>query len=241
MFAPAVKTGTDTRCQSPHEARSRYDCCTIAKAMGKKSRLKRERRNFLGPKEAQDNDLRAKPATTDPETENIIAVAKSFIAICAPHSGACYRCAFFLRLFLKERFSYEGEAVVGFVNDGTDDLYPSHAWYEFKDQLTDLAISQPLHPEVQPAGPLTIQGICFFPGHEYSYHRERPVMALVTMGEMIKDPSVGHIIQQNEEQHMMLHATSKNDSLIRAFLDQAPDGWTYKRTAAAVSQGLEKS
>jgi hypothetical protein len=58
---------------------------------------------------------------------------------------------------------------------------------------------------------------------------------------MISDPELGPMMQQNEEQHMMLQARSKSDSLIRAFLDQAPDGWTYQRIAAAVSQGLGKS
>ena len=159
--------------------------------MGKKSRLKRERRTSPQPKEVQRNGVISKPAIKDPETNTIIAVAKSFIKVCAPNSGACYRCAFFLRLFLKEKYGYEGQAVIGFVNDGTDDLYPSHAWYEFKCQTTDLAISQPLRPDVQPAGPLTIQGICFSPGHEYSYHRERPMSALLALREMISDPELG--------------------------------------------------
>ena len=44
--------------------------------------------------------------------------------------GACYRSACFLYLFLKEMHELKGEAVIGFVNDGTDDLYGSHAWFD---------------------------------------------------------------------------------------------------------------
>jgi hypothetical protein len=78
--------------------------------------------------------------------------------------GACYRSACFLYLLLKEMHELKGEAVIGFVNDGTDDLYGSHAWFEIDGKRTDLAIRDPMYPERQPRGPLLIHGIEFRPG-----------------------------------------------------------------------------
>jgi gamma-glutamylcyclotransferase len=64
-----------------------------------------------------------------------------------PADGACYRASFFLAYHLKQRFGIEGIARVGFVNDGTDDLFSSHAWYELDGKITDLGISRPLNPD----------------------------------------------------------------------------------------------
>ena len=126
------------------------------------------------------------------------------------------------------------------MNDGTDDVYASHAWYEFKGQLTDIAISKPLRPDVQPRGPLTIQGIEFARGHRWTYHREMPLTGVQLVQQMMRlaDPNMAGMLRQQEEIHVAMQTRSSDDSLIRAFLDQAPDGWTYQRIASAISPGL---
>jgi hypothetical protein len=150
--------------------------------------------------------------------------------------GACYRYAFFLRLYLKERFGLDGKAVIGFVNDGTDNLYSSHAWYKFRGRITDLAISAPLHPEVQLRGPLTIHGIEFEPGHPWTYHRQRPDIGNEMMAQFLSecDLATARALQELEAQHRRLTLFATNDALIRNYLDGCTDGWTYSEIAAAM-------
>ncbi|MBV8524244.1 MAG: lasso peptide biosynthesis protein [Acetobacteraceae bacterium] len=87
----------------------------------------------------------------------VLRVAKRLgAALALP--GACYRCAMFLRYHLVARHGIDGEAVVGFVNDGTDVAYSSHAWYEIDGLITDVALCRPEKPRFQKAGPVTILG-----------------------------------------------------------------------------------
>ena len=44
--------------------------------------------------------------------------------------GCCYRATLFIKYHLELRYGIRGEAIVGYVNDGTDELYCSHAWLE---------------------------------------------------------------------------------------------------------------
>ena len=152
--------------------------------------------------------------------------------------GACYRCSFFLRLFLKEEHGIDGKAVVGFVNDGTDHAYASHAWYEFAGTRTDLALWRPLRPDVQRPGPLVVQGVELRPGHRWSYHRERPAEGMALVFSLLQ-PSSPHMsaVRELEERHRTMSACAGRDDLIRAYLDGAPDGWLYERMAGFVRAG----
>ena len=176
--------------------------CSIFKAeMGKQSRIKRAcRAAALGDSKRRE-DIDGWVAALDEKQFAVVKVARAFIDVLAPSEGACYRCSFFLRLFLRERYGLDGRAVVGFVNDGTDEVYPSHAWYEFHGQRTDLAISRPLRPDVQPRGPLVIQGIEFQPGHAWTYHHERPAAGTLLVAQAIEsgDPVFSQLFKEQEE------------------------------------------
>ena len=126
--------------------------------MGKKSRNKRELRGQVEADSARASYIQMK-ADADPDGAKVIAGHPEADPHYGPDQGARYRRALLSGLFLKEKYPIAGEAVVGFVNDGTDDVYATQAGYEFKGQLTDIAISKPLLLDLQPRGPLTIQGI----------------------------------------------------------------------------------
>jgi hypothetical protein len=138
---------------------------------------------------------------------------------------------------LKETHGVEGEAVVGYVNDGTDTLYSSHAWFELNGLRTDLALSKPLRPEVQRPGPLVIHGIEFRPGHLWSYHRQRPAEGLTTIMKLRSSPNplIAKGVLEAEELHLTMAATQRSDALIRAYLDAAPDRRDYAKMAAEIA------
>jgi hypothetical protein len=57
------------------------------------------------------------------------------LGLAPPLDGACYRASLFLKLFLEQEYGIDANVVVGFVNDGTDELYASHAWLECHGQF----------------------------------------------------------------------------------------------------------
>jgi hypothetical protein len=113
--------------------------------------------------------------------------------------------------------------VVGFVNDGTDDLCPSHAW---------LALCRPMH-ELAP-GPLLIHGIEFRPGHRWTYHRDRPEAGTWEIQRLLRDQAAVEFVRDAEETHHRMVATVRDDRTIREYLDAAPDGWTFAKMAASI-------
>jgi hypothetical protein len=139
---------------------------------------------------------------------------------------------------LQYRHNIQGEAIVGYVNDGTDQLYSSHAWFMFRDKMTDLAISRPLRPELHKPGPLVIHGQQLRPGWRCTYHKTRPPEGEIQIERLLSDPSVGPQMRDAKDLHLLMAATAKNDALIRAYLDRAPDGLTYDVTAARLSTSL---
>lgn len=151
-----------------------------------------------------------------------------------PAQGACYRTSLFLRYHLSKAHGIDGQAMVGFVNDGTDDLYSSHAWFEFNGSKTDLGLSRPLHPELQKVGPLLIHGKVVRPGWPWSYHATRPPAGLTAVRNMLAHPETAAHMEAMEQLHLTMKATARSDELIRAYLDNAPDGLTYDVVARQV-------
>jgi hypothetical protein len=166
-----------------------------------------------------------------PEERIVVDVAAALLPI-LPDAGACYRMSLFLKYYLQHRHNLQGEAIIGYVNDGTDQLYSSHAWFTFRSRVTDLAISRPLHPDLQKAGPLVIHGQEIRTGWRWTYHKTRPPEGEIQTRQLLLDPSVGRQMREAEDLHQAMAATAKNDDLIRAYLDRAPDGLTYEIIAA---------
>jgi hypothetical protein len=172
------------------------------------------------------------------EQERTLVRAARGLSAALPLDGACYRASLFLKLFLEQEHSIDANAVVGFVNDGTDGLYASHAWLEFRGQRTDLTLCRPMSPEVQKRGQLVVHGQVISEGWlYYTYHMHRPPEGLRVIHNLMSDPSTRPMVAEQEDLHLRMVATSKDNALIRAYLDDAPDGLTYDRIAAAVKRG----
>jgi hypothetical protein len=169
------------------------------------------------------------------ERERIVVRTARSLGKALSLDGACYRSSLFLQLYPEQEHGIAGSAVIGFVNDGTDDLYASHAWFMFRDQRTDLSLCRPMSPEVQKRGPLVIQGRIIAEGWpRYTYHVQRPPAGLAVIKQLMSDPSTRSMVAEQEELHLRMLATANDNALIRAYLDGAPDGLTYDRMAAAV-------
>lgn len=56
-------------------------------------------------------------------------------------TGACYQVTMTLQKYLEETHGIAAQAVVGYVNDGTDDIMISHGWLEYEGMKIDLGLA----------------------------------------------------------------------------------------------------
>jgi hypothetical protein len=147
----------------------------------------------------------------------------------------CYRISFFLSSFLKQEHQVNAEPVVGYVNDGTKDFMISHAWVEFSGRKIDLGLTATEHPDVQLEGPLLILDRSITQGKaSYTYHRERSAAAHAQVQKLMALPAYKEMLAANEAEHAPMAAVAESPSLIRTYLDTAPDGLGYERLAQRV-------
>jgi hypothetical protein len=141
-------------------------------------------------------------------------------------TGACYRLAFFLTEYLKFKHGIETVPVVGFINDGTDELMISHAWVEYEGFKIDLAIA---NTEDYPAGDLMILDHVLIPGElRYSYHRVKTEESDKRAAqEAAIDPRWHAVIRRKGAEHAWMLDVCKSSSSRRAYLNQAPDGYDF--------------
>ncbi len=171
------------------------------------------------------------------DDERIVAETAIKLMRGFPDDGACYRKAFFLRQFLRVRHGIDANAIVGFVNDGTDQIYASHAWLEFQGKKVDVALARPMQPDIQQRGPVLILDFVYAPGWSgYTYHRERPAEGVAHIEELLRDPQARAFVAASEDLHRTMAATAMSDALIAAYLDNAPDGIDFGRTAELVDR-----
>jgi hypothetical protein len=146
------------------------------------------------------------------------------------YTGGCYLTTMILSRFLKQECRIEAEAVVGYINDGTDDIFISHSWLEHAGSKTDLTINLTEMPEFR--GPLLVQDQTLRPGNvTYTYHRERTPEALAADMEMLADPRTTRIARHKAEEHQAMLARASNPSLMDAYINMAPKDQGYEAMA----------
>ena len=117
----------------------------------------------MGHAKKKAAELAAWLETLSAEERTAFAVARAAyerIIKAQAATGMCYRMAFFLTAYLTERHGIRVEPVVGYINDGTDDIMISHAWIELGGKKTDISLTMTEHPDAQPTGSLS-QPWCF--------------------------------------------------------------------------------
>lgn len=153
-------------------------------------------------------------------------------------AGMCYRMTFFLTAYLAEHHGIRVEPVVGYVNDGTDDLMISHAWLELGGKKTDIAVAISEPPNIP--GPLLIMDRALTRGRAtYTYHRERSAQGELRAKEFLRDPRARNLIIHKEVEHARMTSITKDASAILPYLDAAPDGIGYRQLAGIIAPTAE--
>lgn len=142
-----------------------------------------------------------------------------------PHhfTGACYQISMTLEKYLSEAHGIASKTIVGYVNDGTDDIMTSHAWLEFDGMKVDLGLHVMDRPDVTLPGAVIILDEALLPGAaEYSYHLSRPPASMAVIDQMLRNPSTAHVARWKEVEHADMLARSRDTDLRDIYLAGAP-------------------
>lgn len=141
-------------------------------------------------------------------------------------TGMCYHSVFFLNEYLREKHGIATLPVIGYVNDGTDDIMMSHAWLDFGGRKTDVSLAVTEHPDVSPAGELIVLDKVIKVGHKYSYHHDMGTAGLRAL-QSIRASGGQAIVEHKLQEHLLMVARAKDPALIRPYLDAEPNGFDY--------------
>lgn len=147
--------------------------------------------------------------------------------------GGCYLTTMFLDTYLREERGVTVTPVVGYVNDGTDDIMISHAWIELDGRKTDLTLA---FVEYGHAGPLLVLDRELRPGAvQYSYHREQTNEGRAQYAALMDDPRMRPIVIHKEQEHADMLARIGDPAMTRAHMDAAPPGLRYEDLRDAIA------
>jgi hypothetical protein len=166
-----------------------------------------------------------------PEEKQIVDVAQRLLTQFIEPSaatGMCYRLTYFLHLYLLE-LGIKTSPVIGYVNDGTDDVFMSHAWLEYEGKKTDLTLARAERPDLNPPGDVLIVDFPYRRLGKYTYHLNKTPAALAVDNTWLKDPQGAGIVRQKAVEHEAMESRARSADEMRNFLDSAPDGITYDR------------
>jgi len=152
-------------------------------------------------------------------------------------TGMCYRMTFFLHLYLAEK-GIQTIPVVGYVNDGTDDVVISHAWLDYNGKKTDVTLANSANADVNPIGQVIVLDRAVRNGHQYSYHLEQSSKGLAAETGMLRDPRAAEVVNHKRAEHSAMLSRATDTSVMRSFLDCAPDRMTFEMIKAAVNSHL---
>ncbi|MCR6727136.1 hypothetical protein [Agrobacterium fabrum] len=138
-------------------------------------------------------------------------------------TGACYQVTMTLQKYLSERHGIITEAVVGYVNDGTDDIMISHGWLEYEGMKIDLGLHLVERPDIVKPGALLVLDEPLRPGLlNYTYHLGRPATSLLVVQRMLADPATARVARHKETEHQEMLARSRDPQLRDLYLAGAP-------------------
>jgi hypothetical protein len=146
----------------------------------------------------------------------------------------CYHSVFFLHEYIKNSHGIIVEPMIGYINDGTDEVQISHAWLEFGGKKTDVSLTFTSRREINPPGQLIYHDRVFGQGNVYSYHREMSQAGRAALEEIRAAGNAVMVVHKAREHAQML-SMAEDRSQIRNYLDTAPKGMTYEEIAARIS------
>jgi hypothetical protein len=152
-------------------------------------------------------------------------------------TGMCYRMTFFLHLYLAE-LGIQTTPVIGYINDGTDDIMISHAWLDYKGKKTDITLANTQDLDINPIGQVVVLDRVVHNGHVYSYHPDQSAKGLAAEVGMLSDPESAGVVHMKRAEHIAMTARAKDASVMRTFLDAAPDRMHFEMLKAVVDKIL---
>lgn len=180
----------------------------------------------MGQAKDRDKKLQAVKDSFSGDAKIVAEAAfKIFDGFILPHKyvGGCYLVTMTLCRFLEDEHGVKTIPVVGYINDGTDDVMISHAWLEFGGKKTDLTLNVVERATGAAPGPVLVHGeIVRAVSVQYSYHMERAPEDLLMIQELINHPQFGPAIKEKEDEHIAMRARVRDRKLMDAYLNGAP-------------------
>ncbi len=140
--------------------------------------------------------------------------------------GMCYHSTFFLYQYLKDKFNISTTPIIGYVNDGSDDVMISHAWLEYDGKKTDVSLGVTADHNICPVGDVIILDQIVHSGHKYSYHVTMTSAGLRYQTKALSGPHA-EIARHKMDEHLVMQARAKVPASIRSYLEGAPAGLRY--------------
>lgn len=142
----------------------------------------------------------------------------------------------FLNRYLREEYGITTEAVIGYCNDSTDDVFFSHAWLELDVLKTDLTLNVVEHPHVVPNGAaLVLDRVLREGAVRHSYHREPTEVGMAHNRVVTRDPELKAMLLHKDMKHRQMLACVTDPEAMAAFMDGAPTGLRYVDLLRSVS------
>jgi hypothetical protein len=193
----------------------------------------------MGQAKRRNAEVQKWQASLSPEEKAVADAAQRLLQRFIDPSeatGMCYRLTFFLHLYLLDK-GVQTTPVVGYVNDGTDDVFVSHAWLDYAGKKTDLVLGRAERPHLNPPGDILILDFPFRRAGKYTYHLTKTAAAVAVEDEWLSDPRGAGVVRHKAAEHEAMERRALSVHVMRAFLDHAPDGLTYSRIASIIDTG----
>jgi hypothetical protein len=147
-------------------------------------------------------------------------------------TGMCYHSVFFLYIYLKRTHGIITTPTIGYVNDGTDDIFISHAWLEFNGKRIDVSLAV-TDPKIGKAGELLILDRVMKAGHQYGYYFEIPERG-IKQHELLKMTSTRALLERKEREHTTMASLVNHDDEIVTYLNNEPNGFDLQTIASLI-------
>jgi hypothetical protein len=178
----------------------------------------------MGQAKRRNAEVQKWQASLSPEEKVVADVAQRLLQRFiepAETTGRCYRLTFFLHLYFSD-WGIQTTPVVGYVNDGTDDVFVSHAWLDYRGKKTDLALGRAERPHLNPPGDILILDFAFRPAETYTYHLIKSAAGTAVERQWLSDPRGADVVRHKAAEHKAMERRATNPQDMRAFLDLAP-------------------
>ena len=151
------------------------------------------------------------------------------------YTGGCYLTTMFLNRFLREEHDIATQAVIGYVNDGTDDIFTSHAWLEVEGLKTDLTLNVVEHGHAVPNGAALVLDRVLREGKvRHSYHLQPTEAGLNQNRSMMDVPELRALLQHKDREHREMLDRAVSAKAMASFMAGAPPGLRYEDMRGAV-------